>query len=374
MALPSRQPDYVMFAIILAILVIGVIMVFSAGYSKAGPDGDPYHYIRRQVMWAALGLAAMVVLMRVDYHVWRLWAVPGLVISIGLLGLVLLIGEDISGARRWIDLGPVGLQPSELAKVASINFLAAYVTDRRKVIHQFVPGFAVPMVIIVLVFVLILAEPDLGTALALAATSVLMLVAAGLRWGYFFLIAAGGVAGIILLIIKEPYRMRRLAAFLNPWQDPLDTGYNIIQSLLAIGSGGLFGLGLGESRQKFLYLPEHHTDFIFAVLSEELGFLGSATVVLLFLLLAWRGYRTALRAPDLFGTMLAVGLTTMIVLQAVVNMYVVTALLPATGITLPLISYGGSSLSVTLATLGVLLNISSHTRNLKMNQGAGVAS
>jgi cell division protein FtsW len=373
MASPNRQPDYIMFAIIIAILVIGIIMVFSASYSEAGLDGDPYHYIRRQALWAALGLVAMVVLMRIDYHTWRLWAVPGFVVSIGLLGLVLLIGEDISGARRWIDLGPVGLQPSELAKVASINFLAAYITDKRKEIHKLGVGFVIPMVVIVLVFGLILAEPDLGTALALAATLVCMLVASGLHWGYFTLIIGSGAAGIILLIFKEPYRMRRLAAFLNPWQDPLDTGYNIIQSLYAIGSGGLFGLGLGESRQKFLYLPEHHTDFIFAVLSEELGFLGSATVVLLFILLAWRGYRTALRAPDLFGTMLATGLTTMIVVQAAINMYVVTALLPATGITLPLISYGGSSLSVTLATLGVLLNISSHVRSQKVDSGTIVA-
>lgn len=357
---PRRQPDYLLFMTTLALLVVGIIMVFSSSYTTAKLDtGDMYHFIKRQVLWALVGLTFMVVAARIDYRTWRRLGLMGYVISIALLGLVLLVGNEVLGARRWINLGPISVQPSELAKVACINFLAAYMADRRKNLGKFTQGFLFPMGAVALAFGLIMLEPDLGTGVAFMGTAVCMLFASGVRIAYLASIVAMGIPGLALLIIMEPYRMRRLTAFINPWADPQDSGWNIIQSLLAIGSGGLFGLGLGESRQKFSYLPEQHTDFIFAILSEELGFLGSATVVLLFVILAWRGYRAALKAPDFYGSMLATGLTTLIVLQAAVNIGVVTASLPATGITLPLISSGGSSLSVTLASLGVLLNISS---------------
>jgi cell division protein FtsW len=209
--------------------------------------------------------------------------------------------------------------------------------------------------------VLILMQPDLGTAGAIGVTVVVMLFVAGIKVTHFIFLMTSGFAGVLALIFSEDYRRERLLAFLDPWKDPLDTGFQYIQSLLAVGSGGLVGVGLGRSRQKFYYLPEQHTDFIYAVICEELGFIGAATIILLYLLFAWRGYQIALKAPDVFGSLLAAGITTMIILQAVLNIGVVTAVLPITGITLPLISYGGSSLVITMASVGVLLNISRFT-------------
>ena len=216
----------------------------------------------------------------------------------------------------------------------------------------------VPLLVMGVFFALIMMEPDLGTAATLAATTLIMLFASGAKIGHFFLLAIPAVPAFIALVLAEPYRLRRLMAFRDPWSDPLGAGFHIIQSLLALGSGGLFGLGLGRSRQKFWYLPEQHTDFIFAILGEELGFIGTFLVLVLFLLFAWRGLRIAMTAPDLFSSILSVGITAQIVLQAVVNIGVVSGTLPITGITLPLISYGGSSLLITLSAVGVLLNIS----------------
>lgn len=355
----GRRPDYVMLAATLALLVIGIIMVFSSSYATAGATtGDPFFFIKRQIIWAVVGLFALTATMRMDYRVWRRLAIPGYLVCVGLLGLVLLVGNEVSGARRWIDLGFVRLQPSELAKLAVINLLAAYAATFRSEIKKFWKGMALPLGAAVLAFGLIMLEPDFGTGFALMLASVSVLYLAGVRPLYLVAACISAVPAAWLLVVTEPYRVRRIMTFLDPWSDPRDSGWNIIQSLLAIGSGGLFGLGLGESRQKFSYLPEQHTDFIFAILAEELGLLGSATVLLLFLALAWRGCRAALQAPDLYGCILAAGLTTMIVLQAFINVGVVSGSLPATGITLPLISSGGSSLVVTLAAIGILLNIS----------------
>lgn len=353
------RPDYTLFAVTLALLVIGIVMVFSSSYSTARIDtGDTFFFVKRQIMWAALGLVALALTTRIDYRFWRQWAIPGYVVAVALLGLVLLVGDKTQGARRWIALGFMNLQPSEPAKIAVVNLLAAYVATYRSQMHTFWKGLVIPMLPVALALGLIMKEPDLGTSVALGFTAFLMLFGAGVRMGHLVLAGVFAASVAVMMITKEQYRMRRIIAFLNPWADPSDAGWNIIQSLLAIGSGGLFGLGLGGSRQKFSYLPEQHTDFIFAILAEELGFLGSALVLLLFLVLAWRGYRIALKAPDLYGCMLAAGLTTMVTLQVVLNVAVVSALLPATGITLPLISSGGSSLLATLTGIGVLLNIS----------------
>lgn len=355
----KQPPDLVIFGTTLALLVIGVVTVFSASYTTALSDfGDPYHYIKRQLIWAVLGIGALLVTMQIDYRALRRFAFLGLIVSIVLLGLVLVIGSEVGGGRRWINLGPFSIQPSELAKVAMVNFMAAFIAAQGGRIRRFVQGFIAPMSIVGFVFLLILAEKDFGTAVAVAMNAVVMLFAGGANGWHLALIALSAAPGMWLLIKLEPYRWRRITAFINPWADPLDSGWNIIQSLYAIGSGGLFGLGLGAGRQKFAYLPEQHTDFIFAVLGEELGFIGAGTVVLLLFVFAWRGYRVALTAPDLFGSMLAVGLTSMIVLQALLNIGVVTGSLPVTGITLPLISAGGSSLLVTLAAIGILLNVS----------------
>jgi cell division protein FtsW len=355
----ERRPDYTLIAVTLALLVVGIIMVFSSSYSTARRDtGDIYYFLRRQIMWATVGLAALVATARVDYRFWRQWAVPGYVVATVLLGLVLVVGDETLGARRWIDLGFFTVQPSEIAKLAVVNLLAAYIAVYRSDMRTLIYGIVVPFLPVVVVFGLIMLEPDLGTGVALMGTAALMLFGVGVRLDYLILSGLAAIPPAVILVRREPYRVRRIAAFLNPWADPSDSGWSIIQSLLAIGSGGLFGLGLGESRQKFSYLPEQHTDFIFAILAEELGFLGSALVLLLFLALAWRGYRAALKAPDVYGCALATGLTTLITFQAVLNIAVVSALLPTTGITLPLISSGGSSLVATLVGIGILLNIS----------------
>ena len=358
-ASPGRSPDLVLFGTTLALLVIGIVTVFSASYTTGLREfGDPYYYVKRQILWAALGVIALVIVMHVDYRVWRRWSVAGLLLAVLLLGLVLVIGTEAGGGRRWIRVGPLSMQPSELAKLAVVNFLAAYIAAQGGGIRRLFQGFLFPMAVVGFIFLLILAERDFGTSVALGLNAVVMLFAAGAQLWHLGLIALVAVPGLFLLIYLEPYRMRRITSFLNPWADPLGAGWNIIQSLYAIGSGGLFGLGRGAGRQKFAYLPEQHTDFIYAVLGEEMGFLGTATVALLFFVFAWRGYRTALRAPDLYGAMLAVGLTSMIVLQAFINMGVVTGSMPVTGITLPFISAGGSSLLVTMAAIGVLLNVS----------------
>lgn len=358
----KHMPDLFIFATTLALLVIGIVIVFSASYTTAiHQHGDAFHFIKRQLLFATLGVALMVFVMRLDYRMFRPLAVPGLLVALLLLALVLVIGSEVGGGRRWISLGGFNFQPSEVAKVALINFMAAFIALRRGGLRRFWKGFVAPMSIIGTVFVLILLEPDFGTAVALGATAAIMLFAGGASLWHLSSVAFAALPAMGVLIWLEPYRMRRITSFWDPWADPLGAGWNVIQSLFAIGSGGLFGLGLGQGRQKFAYLPEQHTDFIFAVLGEELGFLGTAAVVVLFFVFAWRGLRVALTAPDLYGSMLAVGVTSMIVVQALINIGVVTGSLPVTGITLPLISFGGSSLVVTLGAIGVLLSVSRAT-------------
>ena len=353
------KPDILVFGAVIILLSIGLVMVFSAS-SVIGlaEHSDPYHYVRRQSILAVVGLVVLFVLMKVDYHIFRPLALPGLIISFGLLVAVILVGQDTGGATRWIRIGSFNLQPSEIAKVAMVNYTAVYISTKRERVRRFFSGLLPVIVLLAGQFVLIMLEPDFGTGIALVFTVIVVLFAGGAHIGQ--LVFLGIAASPILwkvMTLKE-YRIKRLFAFLNPWADPTDTGWNIIQSLLAIGSGGLFGVGLGKSRQKFSYLPEHHTDFIFAILCEELGFLGGFIVIALFFIIAWRGLRIALRAPDLYGSLLAVGITSMIAFQAMLNIGVVTGTLPVTGIPLPFISHGGSSLLMSLASVGILLNIS----------------
>ena len=355
----EKRPDLVIFGAAVALLVIGLVIVFSASYSTAIREfGDPYHYIKRQLLWALIGITVMYVIQRIDYHAWRPLALPGLLVSLVLLVLVLAIGREAGGSKAWIDLGILGFQPSELAKLALINFTAAFIAFRRGGIRKFWSGLVPPLAVLAVTFGLIMLQPDFGTGVTIVGAIVIMLFGAGAHLGQLTAIGLSGLPALGLMIWLEPYRLRRITSFINPWKDPLDSGWNIIQSLLAIGSGGLVGLGLGQGRQKFSYLPEQHTDFIFSILGEELGFLGAALVIGLFFVLAWRGFRTALGAPDLYGSMLAVGITSIIVFQAMLNIGVATGSLPVTGITLPFLSVGGTSLLVTFAGLGILLNIS----------------
>ncbi|HEX6971320.1 MAG TPA: putative peptidoglycan glycosyltransferase FtsW, partial [Limnochordia bacterium] len=290
------RPDLVLFTATVALLAIGVVMVFSASYTRALTDyGDPYYFIKRQLLWASLGVAAMIAVMHIDYHVYKPLTLPLLAVTLLLLGVVLLAAPPIGGARRWLDLGPLSVQPSEIAKLAVVNFLAAFISERRQEVRRFWSGVILPLAVVGVIFLLILIEPDFGTAVTILGCSALVLFAAGARIGHLAAIALSSLPALAALVWIKPYRLRRIVAFLDPWKDPLDAGWNVIQSLMAIGSGGLFGLGLGESRQKYAYLPEQHTDFIFAILCEELGLFGAGCVVFLFACIAWRGYRIALR-------------------------------------------------------------------------------
>lgn len=361
MAVRPKTLDLNLFFTVIALLSFGVVMVYSSSAVSAYVNfNDSYYFLKRQIIWVTVGIIAMLFTLNIDYHVWRKFGTPILIITIILLSLVLIpgFGKVVNGARRWLGFGSLYLQPSEIAKLSMVLYSSASLARQQEKIKSFLKGLLPQLLVLLLIFGLILKEPDLGTALAIGGTIFILLFTAGAKLSHLTSLGVIGIIGIVAAIILEPYRLKRLLAFSNPWADPLDTGYHIIQSLYALGSGGLFGVGLGRSREKFLYLPEPHTDFIFAILGEELGFIGTITVILLFFLFAWRGYKIAISAPDIYGSLLAAGLTTMIVMQALMNIAVVTASMPVTGIPLPFISFGGSALIFTLAGVGILLNIS----------------
>ncbi|NLO88970.1 MAG: stage V sporulation protein E [Clostridia bacterium] len=354
-----KMPDFAIFFVTLLLLTIGLVMVFSASAVSAYLDrGDSFFYLKRQLRWALVGIVVMIGLMNFNYYRIRRYANLGLLFSIMLLVLVLVVGTVSHGSSRWLDLGIISFQPSELIKLLLVIFLAKSLSDHQEEVQNFFKGVLPHIAITGFICLLILLQPDLGTALSIAGTAYLMLIAAGARATHLVILALVGAALVPAAIVMEPYRLKRITAFLNPWADPMDSGFQIIQSLLALGSGGLMGMGLGQSRQKFFYLPERHTDFIYAILGEELGFIGASFVLLLFAIFLWRGFKIALSVKDNFGSLLAVGITSMIILQMIINIGVVTGSMPVTGITLPLISYGGSSLVFTLAGIGILLNIS----------------
>lgn len=357
-------PDFVMIIATLFLLGIGIVMVYSASavVAQKAPFNDPYYFAKRQLIFALLGITSMYLMMNIDYWVWKKWAKTGFLISIALLVLVLVIGKEVNGSKSWLGLGSFGIQPGEFAKLGVAAFLAKWLSDNQKQIVLFRKGLLPALAIPLACFGLIMLQPDLGTGTVLMGTAILMIFVAGARISHYIALGFLGLAGFVGLILSAPYRMARITSFIDPWQDPLKTGYQIIQSLYAIGPGGFLGLGLGQSRQKHLYLPEPYNDFIFSIVAEELGFVGGSLVLLLFLLLLWRGMRTAITAPDLFGNLLALGIIGMIAIQVVINVGVVTGMFPVTGITLPFLSYGGSSLTLMLTGVGVLLNISRFSR------------
>lgn len=363
MSKARSTPDFLIIFSTLAILSIGVLMVYSASAVLSYHKFDDYFYFtKRQFLFAGLGILAMMFMMNIDYWLLRRWANLGLIICFGLLILVLFIGLERNGSKSWLGIGAFSVQPSEFIKIALIVYLAKFLSERQKLIVSFREGLLPPLMIVFLAFGLIMLQPDLGTGTVLVGTSIVMLFVAGARLLHLSGLAMLGLAGFTSLILAAPYRIARITSFLDPWQDPQNTGYQIIQSLYAIGPGGLMGLGLGMSRQKFYYLPEPQTDFIFAILAEELGFIGGVTVILLFTLLLWRGMRVAITAPDLYGSLLAAGIVGMIAIQVIINIGVVTGMFPVTGITLPFLSYGGSSLTLMLVAVGILLNISRYSR------------
>jgi cell division protein FtsW len=354
--------DRVLFTATLLLVCASIVMVYSASALVALERyQQPYLFLTKQVMWSALGLAVLAVVMRVDYRTYRndafVWALIGLV-AVTLVGV--LFSAPINGTRRWFGFGGLGIQPSELAKMACVLFTALVLERRMHRIDEL--SYSLPPIAIVVgaMVTLILLQPDFGTAISLVLIVGIMIFAAGLHYRYFVGTLLVMAPVIYLVLVSADYRRRRLLAFWDPWADPLGDGFQIIQSLIAVGTGGVFGRGLMEGVQKLFYLPEPHTDFIFAVIGEELGLIGATGTLACFCLIAWRGIRITLRAPDSFGSFVALGLTSMIVVQAFVNMSVVLGLMPTKGIPLPLVSAGGSSLLISLLGMGVLLNISQH--------------
>ncbi|MBP1156278.1 MULTISPECIES: stage V sporulation protein E [unclassified Paenibacillus] len=358
-------PDMLMLGSTLLLLGIGVVMVYSASAVLAFREfGDAFYYLKRQALFAALGIMAMVFTMNTDYWVWKKYSKIALIICFILLVAVLIPGIGVvrGGARSWLGIGSFGIQPSEFMKMGMIIFLSKWLSEKQSTITLFSKGLIPPLGLVGLAFGLIMLQPDLGTGAVLVGASLLIIYTAGARLTHLSYLALVGVLGFVGLIAAAPYRLKRITAFLDPWQDPLGAGYQAIQSLYAIGPGGLVGLGLGMSRQKYSYLPEPQTDFIFSIIAEELGFIGGSFVLVLFTLLLWRGMRTAITAPDTFGSLLAAGIVGMIAVQVIINIGVVIGMFPVTGITLPLISAGGSSLTLMLTSIGVLLNISRFSR------------
>jgi cell division protein FtsW len=355
------SPDYWLFLLVLALLGLGVVMVYSASAILATDRfGDAYFFLRKQLFWAALGLAVMWGVMAVDYRRWRPLVSPLLALAFVLLVLVLIppFGQSINGTRRWLRWGPISVQPTELAKLVLVVYLADFLARRQAVIGSLWRGVLPPLLVTGSVAALVLLQPDLGSAVAIVGVVLCMLFVAGVRLAHLGLIGALAVPVAVLAVFTANYRLRRVLTFLDPWADPRGAGFQIIQSYLALGGGGLLGRGLGESKQKLFYLPEPHTDFIFAILGEELGFVGAVLTVALFGLLLWRGIRVGLRVADPFGALLAFGVTALLATQAAVNLGVVVGLLPTKGLPLPFVSSGGSSLLVAMAGVGLLLNVS----------------
>jgi len=365
-----RATDRWLLGTTLALLAAGLVMVLSASSVEGLLAFDSaYYYFGRQLVFAVTGLAALFVLQRVDYRRLRRWAPAGAIASVVLMLLVLVphIGVDpgrTHGASRWLDLGPLGtFQPAELGKLALAVYVAHWVDNRQGRLRSFTDGFLPFAIVLGGVLGIMMLQRDLGTAVVLGAMLVGIYFVGGGRKRHVALLLLGLAVGFALFVLLESYRQHRLTTFLDPFRDPLGDTYQPVQALIGLGSGGPFGIGLGHSVLKYGWLPEAHTDFIFAVIGEETGLLGTTLILACFVALTVRGYRAAMRAPDRFGVMLATGITTWIGFQAFVNMATVTSTLPATGVPLPFVSYGGSALAITLAAMGVLLNVAAQAQD-----------
>lgn len=366
----NQKPlDFILCVTIFLLLALGIVMVLSASApSSLSTWGNSYYYVIRQAIFAVIGIFLMFFVSKIDYRIYKKFYKIAYWASIIALASVILpvVGSGAKGATRWLDLGIVRFQPSELAKIGLIVFYAGYLTEHRTELNTFWDGFVKPLLYMVPpVAILFFLQDHLSASIIVIAVVSIMMIMAGTKLKYFLTagLSAGcaGLAGMFMLAEltgKGDFRLTRLTTFLNPWADATGAGWQVIQGLYAIGSGGLFGVGLGQSKQKYLYIPEPHNDFIFAVLAEELGFIGCVAVIALFAIFIWRGVLTAMKATDCFGSLLAVGITSLIGLQAIMNIAVVTSSMPATGISLPFFSYGGTSLVILLCSVGILLNIS----------------
>ncbi len=355
--------DKPLFATSVAMISLGLLMVYSSSYPASQDTfGNGTHFLFRQAIAAIVGLGVMFIALRIDYRFYQQRPVVLLAVGVtlALLVVVLLVGTG-AGTRRWLALGPFRLQPSEIAKFSIVVFLASYLTRKDDQLNDWWQGLFPALSVILVFALLIVREPDLGTALAVVMVSGIMLTVAGLGWRYIIGFGSLGAVAVAAQIMMTGYQTRRIVAYLNPWADPQNVGFQTVQSLIAVGTGGITGQGLAEGKQKLSFLPAPHTDFIYAVIGEELGLVGSVLVVAGFMVILWRGVHASMMAPDKFGFYLGIGLTSGLLMQALLNMSIVVNLVPTTGITLPLISYGGSSLVATCAAIGVLLNISQHS-------------
>jgi cell division protein FtsW len=343
--------------------LVGLVMVLSASQVVAlYEQGSSWYYFVRQSVWVGVGAVVFVGVMLVDYHVWQRWARPALLVAVTLLVLVLAVGVEVNGSKRWLGLGDFGIQPSEFAKLAMILFAADLLARRADRMDRTELTLRPLMVVLAVIAGLILLEPNLGTTIILAAILFAMLFVAGTPLRSLATVGAVGLGGGVVMAVVAPYRRDRLLAFLDPWSDAQNTGFQTIQSLVGTASGGLFGVGLGASRAKWGFLPYAHTDFIFAIIAEELGLIGALATIALFVAFGALGISTALRAPDMFGTLVATGVTAWITLQAVINIGAVLGVLPITGVPLPFISFGGSSMIATMFATGLLLNVARQAR------------
>jgi len=359
-----KKPDYILVIIVFALALLGLVMISSASsvFAKTHFD-DVFYYVRRQSFYLVVGVIGLLITQRIDYKLWRRLAPAMLALTLFLLIVVFIpgIGYRYGGAARWIKIGPLLLQPTEILKLTLVLYLAAWLEKKGHNIRDFSYGFLPFVIMLGVIILLVMKQPDMGTMFTIFATSIIMFLISGAN---IVQLVIGGVIGLGVfweLIKSAPYRMARFTVFLNPSSDPGGIGYHVNQALLAIGSGGIFGRGFGESRQKYLYLPQPFSDSIFAIIGEELGFIWCVLIVILFLTFAYRGFRIAQNAPDTFARLVACGITTWIVIQAFINIGTMLSILPLTGIPLPFISFGGSSLVTTMVAVGILLNISKQT-------------
>ena len=361
------KPDFWLIFLTFLLLGIGLVMVFSASYFNGYTDpdiNDSYYFFKKQAIYALIGLILFFTVSNIPYHTYRKWVGPILLISLILLILVNVIGLVRNGAQRWLGYGAISFQPSEFVKLGMIIYMSSIMVKKQPVLHQFRRGLLPPLIILFLVLGLLMLQPHFSATVIIMGICFTIIFCAGARLKHLFLLALSGLPILISVMLLGDYRVDRIQSMLNPLSDPTGDGYQIMQSLMAIGPGGLTGVGLGRSIQKLAYLPESHTDFIFSIIAEELGFIGGVILIALFVLLIIRGILIAIQAPDQFGTLMATGIVTLIAIESIFNLGVVTALLPVTGVPLPLISYGGTALVFKLVSLGILLNISRY-RNVK---------
>ncbi len=357
------QLDFVLFATIMLLVAIGVVMVYSASsYYAAFKYNDPEFFLKKQFLWACIGCVFMFTAVKIDYHIIKKYTGVIMLVTVILL-LAVFAFPSINGAKRWIQLGFASFQPSEIAKYTVVFFMAKSLDRKGEKVKEFLKGVCPYLLVSGFYAGLILVGKNLSIAAVIMIVTMIILFAVGARFMHIFGIGSALVAAVGALTILEPYRMARLMNFTNPFADSQGDGYQLVQSLLALGSGGITGAGIGQSRQKCLYIPEPHTDFIFAIIGEELGLIGCAFIMLLFVIFVWRGIKTAVTAKDMYGTILAIGITSVVAIQAVINIAVVTGSMPVTGVPLPFISYGGSALVFNMFAMGVLLNVSRQTIN-----------